>query len=1131
MTNKNFNEGQIDTGGGSLHIGDNVTYIIDGLSIVLNEYKEQLKNIEQLINEFKPKTALQLLGEIEPRINDSAVNDNKISSKILFLKAICKSELIDYSAKTTANEFVKAYLLNKTDKKLKEKACVEYLNLDNPEKSLELVKEIIAIDENNLNAWFVKILTAKSIDETIKEIPSVVLEDYNFQLNLIYWIVKNSRRNFVEDLEKLDLKLNIDLKKYKKLTFQNKQAWIVAIDLLINKIFNEFPIRYVAGKNFLFEDEQIIDNALVFLEAFINPLKDSEVKESIYHQSFFYYYFKYYKTKDGNILKNLELTYSKLPNLNWFYTMTFCQALNHNEDLEKSLSIIEEYEGKDGEKISEFFLFKATLLFLSGRRKEIPKTFDDYLDFIEVIDERVGFNILNAFLNTLAGSVDKVEFNNIYKKVFSKSFKTEQLKSLFEITCLIRYTEDFDEEKLHEGLQELVKENNFDYNYKDLLAENLQNLGKTVEAIEFIRTYLDKTKISPSLRFYILLLEKLLAKNKESGRGIYKELLQLLTFYRSNIIEADEELLGIEHNLNLAKNDWKEVKNIDFVLYKSFPSKERYLFFYLISLEKLQLFDEIKEVSKSISENFANESIGVQVSKLLLRNNIDKTKGAQIMYNIALEPSNTEARKFYLGISHLFGEDFFKQYDTVEKGLWVKYSINIDKIEEVKIVKTTGIQKELLGRKVGDKFVRETSLTGGLNTIEVLNVYNDALKLHYDIQKEAQNPMNDLGFASLQIPEKIEDFEKFLIQQFGPQQSQEKVFKEKLLNDYYNYRIGFTEIIRSVFRNNPIEAYLVLTSYRETKFTTLPVLSTKVIQDKRDFGLDFTSLMLFFYLDKDLDFKFTDKFKVSYVIKEWTELLLIEEKSSKGHVASINIDLEKITRFLVPENYKENRIAFFESLLDWIDNNCIIDLVEEKLDISYKLDENLTDNDFTMKLMVDNMHLCMRENNHLISSDSSLYLFQVKSNLHNNIISPEKYLLRFFPNKCNTEFYRYLLRANYIGIDINLDTLKNEFHAMLVGNENYFNRCLENLSYSIHNNPNIMDVAVKFLKELYLMSSVTIENKNLYSFEIFKSTFYGMPKNLIQKYEQLLKTEFTLLGDYYDEVLTSFVATKALYKI
>ncbi|HHC78382.1 MAG TPA: hypothetical protein ENK46_00760 [Flavobacteriia bacterium] len=1133
MIGKNINEGSIDTGGGDLQLGDNVTYYIDGLTTLLQEYKEQLKNIEGLINLFKPRTALQLLEELENRIKDISFNNDIISSKILFLKALCKRELIDFSVSSTAEEFIKAYQLNKKDEKIKARACIEYLNVGDKKKSLNLADELLEKDEFDKNAWYVKFFCSEDFVRTLASIPENVLRGYNFQHNIIYFLVQRNKLEYLEGLAELGLELNIEINKYQTLTFESKQAWIIAIDLLINKIFNDFPIRYISGENYVFEDNPLVKDGIVLLEKFINQLKDSEINDSIKHQKLFYFYFKYFELKESEDLKNLESVYNDLTDSNWFYTFTFCQALNYSKNFGKSLKVIDEYEKKNEIIISEFYLFKGTTLFLANENDKISNVFDNYLDSVDIINEKVGFNILNAFFNVFKRILTKEEFDTYVKKVISKKFINNDFKSLFEVTCRIRYTDDYNGEDLYIKLIPLMESDDFDINCKNLIAENLDNLDRIEDAIVFVRKYLDKSIISPTLRFYILTLHQKLRSNTESGRGIYKELLNLLKFYRVNSNYNDEHLLGIEHNLNFEKNDWNTLKEVDNILYTNFPNEEKYLLFYLITLEKLKDFEELSKISNCINDSFTNEIVGVNVSKILLRNDINKNKGARILFNLANELSNTDARKYYLGISHLFGQDFFQSYESIEIGLWVKYLLNNKEEKELNIIKEDGIQKKFIGKKVGDKFTIHNNISNEINSIEILQIYNDELRLHYDIQREVQNPVNDLGFVSFNVPEKIEDFEKMLVEQFGIQGTKEKLRKEKLLDDYYNYRIGFTEITRSIFRENPVDAYLHLTNVKGCKFTTIPILFTKPVisENELSYFLDFTSLMLFYDLEKNMDFDFQNKFTISYLVKERINELLIEEKNIPHSGLSINITSDGIRRYIAPENYKEDRIKYLQSIIEWIDENCIIDFVEEKLDIVLKLKEREHGDDHLFKLLVDQMYISMRKNSRLISSDSTLFLFQYVRKLEHNIISPEKYIKAYFPEKCNSELYRYLLKSNYLGISVNLDVLKSEFYSMIVGNENYYHNYLENLQYSIHNDSQIIPVVIKFLKEVYLISSITKENKGRYSFEIFKSTFYGMPHMLIRNYERLIKKEFTLLGDYYDDILLSFSSAKDIYGI
>ncbi|MNT05264.1 hypothetical protein D3C72_1398790 [compost metagenome] len=124
-SSKNIINGTVETNGGDVVNGNNnmIVNFIDGLSFLLTEYREQLNQIHVLILAFKPKTALGLLTNLENRIKESnAEKDDKITSKLLFLKALCKRELENYSKEDSAQDFIKAYNLNKEDETIKYRA-------------------------------------------------------------------------------------------------------------------------------------------------------------------------------------------------------------------------------------------------------------------------------------------------------------------------------------------------------------------------------------------------------------------------------------------------------------------------------------------------------------------------------------------------------------------------------------------------------------------------------------------------------------------------------------------------------------------------------------------------------------------------------------------------------------------------------------------------------------------------------------------------------------------------------------------------------------------------------------------------------------------------------------------------
>lgn len=1132
MGNKNTNLGTIIAT--NVDIGDkyNITNVIEGLSYLLSEYKVQLKKIEEQINLFKPKTALDFLIDLELRVNDVEIQDkNKILSKISFLKALCKYELNGFTKEDTAKDFINAYKLNPAEASFKERASVEYLNLSDSNKALKLANEILEVDDYNKSAWFVKSVTSKSLKPFIKEIPKYVLEDYNFKISIVYHIVLNYNLNFVEDLEEYGLKLDIEFEKYKTITFNNLEAWRIGIDLSINKILNDYPLKYISGDYFNMRDIPLLNDVFKLIGQYIEKLDDSELKDITNHQKFFYNYFGYLITNEDSYYLNLKNEYDLTPKPHWHYTFTFCQILNHRKEYLSSLACVIEYENLKGNLNSDFYLLKSALFHFNNKSEEIENVFDDFIKSIDIIDERNGFNILTAILKILYRKVDEEILKRQLTKILLKEFKSFEIKELLEIAIRVRYLDEFDQNEMYSRLCILTNYDKYDVNWKNLLAESLKTVGRRNEAIEYLDSYVDKKNISESLRLFICLIHDQLYDKKHTGQGRYDELIELLKFWRLNNNYIDEQLIGFEHNLFTEINDLHNLEEIDKFLYDKFPEDEQYLLFYLVTLERKKDYEKIKQVSVKIPIIFNDETTGVNIAGILLRNKSDSKKGFEILYNLASDVNNIKARKNYLACS-ILAPEFFVNYKNVELGHWVVYKVN-SKIERKQVLKLEGIQKEFFEKKVGDKFYLKSALMSSKNEIEIIEIYNDALKLFRDISEEANNPVNELGFQSFQVPSDIKDFEKFLIEQFGAEGSQEKMRTENLLNDYYNYKIGFTEVTSGVFKQNYIDSYIHLTNVIGNKFTTLPNGITKQlnIEDtSQKFILDFSVLLLFYFLEKELNFEFKHKFIVSFYAKSKIENELMEVINSPESPLSINVSLEGVRKYFSPENYKTQRIEFLQSIINWIDERCEIDLVKEKLNVTLKLpkkDRKFQD-DF-MKLMIDSMHFSLRQNHRLISSDSSIFLFNNKSNLNNNIINPEKYLLTYYSEKCNPDFYRFLLKSNYLGININYETLKNEFFDFVSGRENYYLLALENLQYSVNNNPNILFSCIQFFKYLYLSNSISITDKNRFASEIFRNTFYGMPIDLLNKFQFLLMSEFKLLGNYYDHILKEFSSVRDLY--
>ncbi|NMR35289.1 hypothetical protein HIO71_13965 [Chryseobacterium aquaticum] len=1133
MEYKNVNTGNIDAE--SVEIGDkiynNITQFIDGLGLLLTEYKQQLDEINHLILAFKPKTALVLLQALEKRINDSQTTvDNKTKSKLLFLKALCKRELSEVTSQESAKDFIHAYNLNKEDEVLKTKACIEYLHIPDSQKAVILADELLSIDEYNLTAWIVKTITSSNIKQFLKTVPNVIINDYGFRHSIIYHIIRVEKLNYLEDLRQYNLKLTFDFEKYKEINFQNKDSFLVAIDLFVNRTFNDHPIRYINGKHFSIERFPELNSGLSLIEKYVVGLENSEIADSTKNQKFYLHFLKYLISNSPEDIQILESLYNEIEKPKWFFTNAICQIYNHQEHYQKALDSLNLYE-KSGEELhSEFYLFKSIVLYLLEKNDDIDELYKNYLESTDILDERHLFNIISAFFNVQRQIGNKHKYVEYLDLALQKNFYPNEIKTLLKTIVDLRYIEKYDEKEVYKSLNSIKDSVELNINCKNLIAEDLDFIGKTNEAIQYLDSYLDKSKVSGTLRLYILLLDKQLSDKNDSEQFRYKELLTLLEFWRLNSSFVDEHLCKIEYNLYLTINDFPKLKTISEFLYIKFPSNERYLYSYLVSLERSSDFDKIKDISDSMSEIFNDEEVGVFISGILGRNDINPKKGFDILYNLAKNPSNTMARKNYMVGSTLY-DSFFERYDEICFGYYVVYTIGDQKFRE-QISPGNEFHKNLIGKKIGDQVSIPSPMTNRINSVVIIEIFNDAVNLFREINEEAHNPLNNLGFESFQTPTNPKDFEKMLIEQFGISGSQENERIRESLNNYYSWKIGYTEVVRAVFKDNFIDAYLHLTTDSGSKFTTLPNRLVRSITDSPDilFALDFSSLMLFYFLEKELDFKFIHKFKISYYIKEHIENKILELKGSHKTFMYVQITMDGVRPSPVPEDYNEKRTTFFQSILDWVNENCEIDYVEEKLNVLPKLKQN--ESDFTgnfSNLMVDNMYFSSNDKYRLISSDSSLIRIKSEQNLYYNYINPEKYLLSYYPEKCNSEFYRFLLKSKYLGIGIGLDTLKNEFYDFIAGRENYYPLVLENLQFTIHGDESVINTCIKFLKHLYLINSLSMNDKNRYASEIFRNTFYGIPSNLILKYKSQLATEFKLLGTSYDEILKEFDLAVKLY--
>ncbi len=1085
-----------------------------------NEYRASLDEIEKQIFSFMPKSALERIESLENRIKDSIIVNDSIRSRLIYLKALCKSDM-SYDRKEVSIEFINAYNTSKQKGIIQQRACVEYLNINEKEKSLVLSEKILLNDEFNKSAWLVKTLLSESdLKESLNRIPNILKELNTFKISVAHGLLISNRITQLRELEDLDFYVNYDFASEEVFDYINKDIWYIKAHLLYQYINEEFPTLNLLHVESRYISNYKKDHLEFAFKGIYNKIKSTEAIKYRHSEVFFYHYINLLFGSPESSLSDLIKSYNNIKK-NFQYFIPIIQVLVKYKEYPNAIKVIDEYIDANEDQVqTEIYLFKTVVLGLSNLKQEVGLAYKEYLKFINVIDDLNVINIINLFGIGIAYQMERNDDLDFLQEELDfilneKQFKNENLKILTEVSIRTRYFNNSDLTSLKDKLVDIYNDKQFNDPFcKFLFAINFHSLGFYDKAIESLNSFLNKEETSSELKFYIeCLFEKLQSKDHD---GSYLEILNLLQFWRLNSKLPTRDLLMMEFELYHKINDFDKMVEISKHLYDSFPNDEYSLYAYCLSLYRASLSDDLKKLSHIVPDKYKSEMYGLQISAIFREAKINRDKDFQILYNLASNSNNKKSRTTYFGVCNLY-EDKLNHFEIVTEDCWVDYQIDSDTITKRVSNESEEVKSILLNRKKGDKFLYTKKVTNLVSEITITDIYNDYVKLFKEIMKEAGDPTSGLGMEMVHFdtstPESMINQLKAIS---GYDGTLKKMATEEALVEYYNYQISFTELCRIVFNDDVISAYYFLV-FSPNNFMSLSKIIFKNVKFEKDskYVLDFNSIIFFYDLSENLDMKFNEKFIVSPIVLFQLRKKIVEEELHNGEKMTLDITMNNVTRYSYSEEHREFILSNYKRLESWINENCIIEKPVEKLDWVLKLDRER--NDDGLDVTLDHAAYMQRENYKFITND----FFPLKSlpNFNVNSISPEVYLNQFYPEFCNKEYYRFVLKRRFVGITISSELIIEEFERYILGKENVYKRCLLNLQYFVNPDPENFEKVVELLRIIYLKLGITLENKNLYAQEILINFYKGSNKKLIDLFKKMLWLKFHLLGNSWDNVI------------
>lgn len=1059
------------------------------------QWKDRLDTYITTLEQFKPQTALSLLEALEKSFATSKQQpSNELYSQILYQKGICNRFLGNKDEMYQC--FISAYTKNKLNIQIKEQAALSYFRIENTTKANELAEELLSENENNIVAWYISFLSAKTYN--FSSIPEFVRQNIMFQ-NMLYNYF-NVKKIFECILLMKEFKMLPNINNYndQDITIANFDENI----FYLNVFFADYIHNYFFSFCTLNEgDIEILKILKVLLGKILSKIEGSELEKKYEKLFLLNAFVKYVLIKDPKYISEMRNYYLKLESKNDILALLCANVLQLNEQTDFALEILNDSELKG----SNIFYLRAFCYLKKRDEMQYSVAIRDWVNSIEKIDNYVADNYL-ASIFTLKDICDTDKLN-LSDFIQNKKFENQQLKTLIETIEQSLISEELDLSNIL-----ILKKLASNIQQPKLLlyiADTYYYCREYELAIDLYKKFVDRDIENRQLFFYI---HSLYIAKKDSD-----ELLTLLEKWRLNF-SFQPDLLTLEADLCRLLHDWNRCLQICNTYLDKDKQDEAFLSLKLECLDAINedwCDNEIKLIAKIFKDYAFSIDQNILIVANILVNRGYFVEGMEIFYKYS---DKRNVRSAYLLATLIYSQksqnrELLKEFDKITDDCFVKYESN-GEIHFFKMDKDSnnlGLYNELLGHKIGDT-ISIKKVSSKDYPIRILRIMDKYLYLHDKILEEANQPLSELAIESFNFTSTDPDeMKKELISLFGQKGEDEKQFREATINKYYKGELSFTEVIIQAFRNEYLAGYTSLI-YEHSGISIIPLPLYKSISkpvDTTNYIIDFSSLSILYQIAKEHNIRYPHKFLISRFIIDIIKQNLRTIQSEPKSELSIVVTNEDNITYRNPEIERQNNIIYLEALLKWIKENCKESVSNRVIDFKKNLNIESEKEDCFDYIL--NTLLVYEDKQGILLTDDLVY-FKFKLAQIEFSMSTEQYIKNILGDQhpALIEF----IKNKYIGFTFAEKQLLDEFDKKINSQDNYYINCLENIS--MISAPQCVKLVNKITQSQLDMNQQEIEIKKI---------FINMLKNgplsneIIQGFYKLLSLELNYSQEKLDFVV------------
>lgn len=546
-----------------------------------------------------------------------------------------------------------------------------------------------------------------------------------------------------------------------------------------------------------------------------------------------------------------------------------------------------------------------------------------------------------------------------------------------------------------------------------------------------------------------------------------------------------------EYYLAINCNDLTDAGEVICLLFEQYPNNNSVFYNYLNYLNLTRQKDKFSQyVGRVLNTVEDNPILNCNFFNLLVLQEYYK-EGLDFLYSAISRTKSQELKDLWFEYMHTphISPIINDEKDIVENGDFVVYEENGQvKSEDIFINSNT---EKLIGHHVGENVTLDRF--GIISTAKIQCIYNKYHSLTRQIYQGLQQGQSKSirMFTLDDLKGGDGDMLTNLMMLAGG------LDNKKQIEDWEKrYAKGEAMLISSFGNNNAYEK-CINRMFGNDRIYCLPYQNYEKCQiGDYECVLDITSVVLLSMLNKIYGLTFDRKFIVPQGLSIYLRQTLQREKVKIP--SFISQDVVESLR-LKKEASESYHIEILQYILDWIEKYCTIEVTTQKLNLHFQ--EN---GHSFFEIESESMLLTIDKKRCMISEDWGLM-----TNYENfKILNTEAFLyLLNVKEKLNVS--KFLADLHFVGVNVDLDYMFEQYHRKVSNYPNTFGECLEALRINVYMTKAGLNLANRILNSTIKLPSDTFDVINIFG-KILEDKPTAFRKGLIHQMEkqQGLHSEF-----------------------